>query len=268
MIKIDKRAHGLGQKAVRTRQENSLGELTKKFIQLIKQSENNTIDLNFAVTQLNVQKRRIYDITNVLEGIGLIEKWSKNKIRWKGSLTMNISATTHDPSNSTANQEVQEDQEIQRLTEELRKMEDEERWLDETINLVENHLSEMTKDSLYEQFAYVTYEDIKKLNQTKENFDSTLLAIRAPKGTILEIPDHSALDQNENSQAKNDSSEDTKLRNQIFLKSPKEEILVYMITNENSNARLQEDSEGKENNERTIAEVDKVKDLMWDEDGN
>lgn len=33
---------------------------------------------------LNVQKRRIYDITNVLEGITLINKVSKNKIRWDG----------------------------------------------------------------------------------------------------------------------------------------------------------------------------------------
>jgi hypothetical protein len=30
-----------------------------------------------------VQKRRIYDITNVLEGVGLIEKKSKNNILWK-----------------------------------------------------------------------------------------------------------------------------------------------------------------------------------------
>ena len=28
------------------------------------------------------QKRRIYDITNVLEGIGLIEKRTKNSIKW------------------------------------------------------------------------------------------------------------------------------------------------------------------------------------------
>ncbi len=34
---------------------------------------------------MQVQKRRIYDITNVLEGIGLIEKKSKNNIQWKGS---------------------------------------------------------------------------------------------------------------------------------------------------------------------------------------
>lgn len=32
---------------------------------------------------VQVQKRRIYDITNVLEGIGLIEKTAKNHIRWK-----------------------------------------------------------------------------------------------------------------------------------------------------------------------------------------
>lgn len=38
-----------------------------------------------AADQLAVrQKRRIYDITNVLEGIGLIEKKSKNSIVWKG----------------------------------------------------------------------------------------------------------------------------------------------------------------------------------------
>lgn len=37
-----------------------------------------------AVRVLKVkQKRRIYDITNVLEGIGLIEKRSKNSIQWK-----------------------------------------------------------------------------------------------------------------------------------------------------------------------------------------
>jgi len=32
------------------------------------------------------QKRRIYDITNVLEGIGLIEKKNKNCIQWKGAV--------------------------------------------------------------------------------------------------------------------------------------------------------------------------------------
>lgn len=57
--------------------------LTKKFVTLIEQADEGTIDLNRAAESLQVQKRRIYDITNVLEGIGLIEKKSKNNIQWK-----------------------------------------------------------------------------------------------------------------------------------------------------------------------------------------
>lgn len=68
----------------RGRQDNSLSVLTKKFIDLIKNSENMTIDLNVAVDLLKVQKRRIYDITNVLEGISYVEKIQKNTIKWIG----------------------------------------------------------------------------------------------------------------------------------------------------------------------------------------
>ena len=70
--------------ASRARIENSLGELTRKFIELVRFSKDKfRVDLNEASNILNVQKRRIYDITNVLEGIGLIEKIEKNKIKWK-----------------------------------------------------------------------------------------------------------------------------------------------------------------------------------------
>ncbi len=52
----------------RQRQENSLGELTKNFINYIKDQGGKEIDINEVVKELNVKKRRIYDITNVLEG--------------------------------------------------------------------------------------------------------------------------------------------------------------------------------------------------------
>ena len=64
------------------RYDSSLGLLTKKFIALLRSSTHGDLDLNCAATQLKVQKRRIYDITNVLEGIQLIEKNSKNHVRW------------------------------------------------------------------------------------------------------------------------------------------------------------------------------------------
>jgi hypothetical protein len=41
--------------------------------------------MNESAQFLSVPKRRIYDITNVLEGVGLLEKRSKNTVAWKGS---------------------------------------------------------------------------------------------------------------------------------------------------------------------------------------
>lgn len=66
------------------RSEKSLGILTAKFVALLQEAKDGVLDIKAAADQLEVrQKRRIYDITNVLEGIGLIEKNSKNLIRWK-----------------------------------------------------------------------------------------------------------------------------------------------------------------------------------------
>ena len=48
--------------------ETSLGLLTKKFVSLFHSDPSGTVDLNKASEGLGVQKRRIYDITNVLEG--------------------------------------------------------------------------------------------------------------------------------------------------------------------------------------------------------
>ncbi|VDP03305.1 unnamed protein product [Heligmosomoides polygyrus] len=89
---------GIDQPQMGTRADKSLGLLTQRFIRLLECAEGGICDLNqvaafrssvyccilFAAEALNVrQKRRIYDITNVLEGIGLIEKRSKNVIQWK-----------------------------------------------------------------------------------------------------------------------------------------------------------------------------------------
>jgi len=51
---------------------------------LVRDANGNYLDLNEAALQLGVQKRRIYDITNVLEGINLMKKMMKNQIKWTG----------------------------------------------------------------------------------------------------------------------------------------------------------------------------------------
>lgn len=86
-----------------SRMDSSLGILTKKFVQLLQNESSGILDLNAAAVKLGalpfqdanlhrlmvstsgVQKRRIYDITNVLEGIGMIEKKSKNMIQWSAN---------------------------------------------------------------------------------------------------------------------------------------------------------------------------------------
>ena len=60
-------SHNCSRK-LKKRQNNSLEELTKKFINSILESQNNIIDLNKITKKMKVKKRRIYDITNVLEG--------------------------------------------------------------------------------------------------------------------------------------------------------------------------------------------------------
>ncbi|KAI5590043.1 hypothetical protein BDE02_05G202700 [Populus trichocarpa] len=73
--------------------------LNKKFVKLIQEAQDGTLDLKKkkkncrsvgGMEKENVQKRRMYDITNVLEGIGLIERTSKNHIRWKLKLKVYI----------------------------------------------------------------------------------------------------------------------------------------------------------------------------------
>ena len=46
-----------------SRYDSSLGKLTKQFVEILRSTSDNSLDLNRAASELGVQKRRIYDIT-------------------------------------------------------------------------------------------------------------------------------------------------------------------------------------------------------------
>lgn len=69
-------------KVKKPRFDASLVYLTRKFMDLVKTAPDGVLDLNEVATTLGVRKRRVYDITNVLDGIHLIQKISKNLIQW------------------------------------------------------------------------------------------------------------------------------------------------------------------------------------------
>lgn len=162
-------------KSTKHRFETSLGQLTKKFISLLKDAPSGILNLNEASTMLEVQKRRIYDITNVLEGVGLLEKTSKNNIRWNGA--------SLDSSPFLYSDEEAADP---RLAKENCDLEHIERRLDQQIDLAQSELNSVTEDPANRRFAYVTYKDIRGV---KEFTEQTVIAIKAPSGTKLEVPD-------------------------------------------------------------------------------
>ena len=150
------------------RYDSSLGLLTKKFVALIQGAPDGILDLNQAATALGVQKRRIYDITNVLEGIGLIEKRSKNNIQWKGM-------------GAGSSADIQA--ELDRLKDQVRSSSEHERWLDTAIGQMQTSLRELADDQSNAEYAYVTHEDVRSIPSFAPD---TVIAIKAPSGTTLE----------------------------------------------------------------------------------
>ncbi|KAH6830250.1 hypothetical protein C2S53_000219 [Perilla frutescens var. hirtella] len=66
------------------RKEKSLGLLCTNFLRLYNRDGVDSIGLDDAALQLGVERRRIYDIVNILEGIGVLQKKAKNQYSWKG----------------------------------------------------------------------------------------------------------------------------------------------------------------------------------------
>ncbi|KAJ7338963.1 hypothetical protein JRQ81_012865 [Phrynocephalus forsythii] len=153
-----------------SRHEKSLGLLTTKFVSLLQEAKDGVLDLKAAADMLAVrQKRRIYDITNVLEGIDLIEKKSKNSIQWKG---VGAGCNT---------KEIVE--RLRYLEAEIEDLELKEKELDQQKLWLQQSIKNVKEDSTNKHFSYITHEDI------CDCFNGdTLLAIQAPAGTQLEVP--------------------------------------------------------------------------------
>ncbi|EDW80262.1 uncharacterized protein Dwil_GK21054 [Drosophila willistoni] len=128
-------------------QQRSVGSLvllTQKFVELMK-ANGGTIDLKEATKILDVQKRRIYDITNVLEGIGLIDKGRHcSVVRWRGGGFRD--AKDKEEYNLACER-----------TKRLRTLEDE---LDEQLEYAQRNLRYVMQDATNRSYAYLTRDDL------------------------------------------------------------------------------------------------------------
>ena len=231
------RASAKKKKKVSKRYFTSLGVLTKKFVTLIR-SSNGMIDLNSVATKLGVQKRRIYDITNVLDGIGLIEKKPKGFIVWKGRSSASSSSGGGSAASSSDKDDALHETVLKRQ-QELQDLHEQEDILDahiEAITAAAAARLEADEDASNEsasrpngggsssatsnsaRMAFVRADALRSIPAYK---NKTVIVVRAKKGTTLEVPDPDE-----------GLSGTGKRRFQIFLKSNKTPIELFVTASE------------------------------------
>lgn len=154
--------------------ETTLTQLTKRFVRLLNSSSERIVNLNDASTRLSVAKRRIYDITNVLEGIGLLHKTSKNLTKWIDCPRDSPFAAPPQSCNVDLKQQAStgiNDAEFLALLKTYQS-------LDEGVKELEAKI----RQQLNAEGAYVTYHDIKSYFN-----DQIVIAVKAPPETRLEV---------------------------------------------------------------------------------
>jgi len=161
---------------------------------------------------LNVQKRRIYDITNVMVGVGLIEKKNPNCIQWKKDPTW--------PKEYAREPLVRDDV----MAEEISQLDNHEKILDQYIDIAEQSMRNIQDYANLYNLGYLTQEDLKGVFP-----GHTIFGIKSPSGTQLEVTQPEAI-------------LNGKEKYQMHLKTDLDEIIVVMIDNEE---QMKEVNEGR-----------------------
>ncbi|ELQ76130.1 Transcription factor E2F/dimerization partner (TDP) [Trachipleistophora hominis] len=177
-----------------SRLENSLFVLTKKFFIYLKQVYPRAIDTNDLSHYLCVSKRRVYDITNILEGLGLLRKRSVNSLEWIGGDFNNFIAAEGE---ERVGGEVIDDLEKENVNNLFKNRYDsgssaidqlnkEEKELDQKIFIMNNKIQNMLQLDSSIKNAYVTHKDLLGLPSLQNKL---IFAVKAPQETFLENKD-------------------------------------------------------------------------------
>lgn len=142
--------------------KQTLVSLTQDFLDIIRRANGAEVELAAIAAQLGAQRRRLYDVTNVLAGIGVLERCGKSKVKW--------TAESSDGDDGAL---------IQALAQE-------EAEIDKMSQHIEEALLLMGTSEEFKQFAWITGNDVAKLS---DNGRISLFALKGPSDLAIEVPD-------------------------------------------------------------------------------
>ncbi|XP_069579300.1 transcription factor E2F3-like [Brachyistius frenatus] len=143
--------------------------LTRRFLQMLLAVPDGRLDLRQAASCLRAPLRRFDDITDVLDGISLVQKEPAGGIRWIGWSPISSFLWRNQKN----------------LQSELDHLKLVESALDRLIRGSAHQLFKMTDNADNAASAYVTFEDIRRLQDCE---DQMAIIIKAPQETKLDIP--------------------------------------------------------------------------------
>lgn len=143
------------------KEKKTLVTLTQDFLNVLTSAEGKEVDLSQLENELGVSKRRLYDVTNVLTGIGVVERSGKAKVKWTGSAT-----TTFET-------------EIQQV---LKK----EAEVDSMLQFVSDELDSIFLSQDFIDYGWVTNEDVLSLDPDS---NLSLFSLKGPPDLTIENPE-------------------------------------------------------------------------------
>ena len=162
--------------------DNSLSKITRDFVRYLDSCDGvgsgkrgdglNSANQNLTVIaeKLGVQKRRIYDIVNVLEAVGMVERTKRNEVAWKNNI-----------SGEPAADEPGEEQ-IKQMEDSLHCLDDYNIQLDDMIKMAKE--AKLSMDDQCRDRLYLSYRDIQvQMSEMSLHGEEVMsIAVHKPEG--------------------------------------------------------------------------------------
>uniref|UniRef100_A0A1A8J3P1 E2F transcription factor 6 n=2 Tax=Nothobranchius kuhntae TaxID=321403 RepID=A0A1A8J3P1_NOTKU len=149
--------------------DTPLSLLTRGFLELLMESPDASVDIVEVEASLQSPTHRVQKVISILRSLGLVQKESECRVKWTGTTSI-FSFLWRTPLKFLSS---------------LEKLKQVENQLDGLLKSCSQQLFGLTDDPENAPLAYVTIQDVARLEEFQ---DQTLIAIRAPSETKLNIP--------------------------------------------------------------------------------